>query len=217
MGRPFFRLGGTGDQRAFQTALRGSLILAVCAVVLLLTTPFLANYAVMNLALFLVLFAIGFLTARIPGTTFWTEFACLTTSAFVGLNPQESVASQTVLDTFIGLAFGMWIAALVGRLLWPILPQYVRRKDAGALGRRIKASTRACCGQPPVLDFGARERSHQLMNSDTEVAGTPAVSGAVRSRPAHRLAPRSRSPILAHLLFFRVFYRRRLCAPEETI
>jgi hypothetical protein len=67
MGRPFLRAGGFGDLRGFQRALGASLLLAGCAVVLLLTTPFLANYAVMNLALFLVLFAGGFLTARIRG------------------------------------------------------------------------------------------------------------------------------------------------------
>src|SRR6202795_606727 len=31
LGRSFFRLGGTGDLRAFQKALGGSLMLAVCA------------------------------------------------------------------------------------------------------------------------------------------------------------------------------------------
>jgi len=139
MGRPFFRLGGRGDLRGFQTALRGSLVLAVCAVVLLLTTPFLANYALMNLALFLVLFAFGFLTARIPGITFWMEFAFLTTSAFVALNPQEPVASQTIIDTFLGMTFGLWIATLVGRLLWPILPQRILRDDLLALLAQIQA------------------------------------------------------------------------------
>jgi hypothetical protein len=75
LSRLFLRLGGTGDLRASQTALRGSLILAACAVLLILTTPFLADYALMNLVLFLVLFTIGFLTVRIPGISFWMEFA----------------------------------------------------------------------------------------------------------------------------------------------
>ena len=93
LGRLFFRLGGTGDLRAFQTALRGSMILAVCAVLLILTTPFLTNYAIMNLALFLLLFTIGFLTARIAGITFWMEFAFLTISEFVALNPRSAGCS----------------------------------------------------------------------------------------------------------------------------
>jgi hypothetical protein len=40
MGRPFLRSGGTGDLRAFQTAFYASLILAVCAALLILTSRF---------------------------------------------------------------------------------------------------------------------------------------------------------------------------------
>src|SRR4029077_5846889 len=117
------RVGGTGDLRAFQTAFLASLMLAACAALLILTTPFLVDYAAMNVVLFLILFTLGFLTARIPGINFWIQLAYLTISAFVGLNPQEPVASQTIIDTFLGLAFGMCIGTLLGRLLWPVLPQ----------------------------------------------------------------------------------------------
>jgi uncharacterized membrane protein YccC len=139
LGRPFLRAGGSGDLRAFQTALAGSLVLAGCAVLLLLTTPFLANYALMNLALFLVLFAFGFLTARIAGINFWMQVAFLTISAFVGLNPQEPVASQTIINTFLGLMFGIWTATVVGRLIWPVLPQCVLRDDLLGLCGRLQA------------------------------------------------------------------------------
>ena len=139
LGRPFLRAGGSGDLRAFQTALAGSLVLAGCAVLLLLTTPFLANYALMNLALFFVLFAFGFLTARIAGINFWMQVAFLTISAFVGLNPQEPVASQTIINTFLGLMFGIWTATVVGRLIWPVLPQCVLRDDLLGLCGRLQA------------------------------------------------------------------------------
>ena len=139
LSRLFLRLGGTGDLRAFQTTVRGCLILAACAILLILTTPFLANYAVMNLVLFLVLFAAGFLTVRISGVNLWMEFAFLTTSAFVALNPQEPVPSQTIIDTFIGMMFGMLIAAVVGRLLWPVLPQRILRDNLLALFTDVKA------------------------------------------------------------------------------
>jgi hypothetical protein len=139
LSRLFLRLGDTGDLRAFQTTLRGCLILATCAVLLILTTPFLANYAVMNLVLFLILFAAGFLTMRIPGISFWMEFAFLTTSAFVALNPQEPVSSQTIIDTFAGIMFGMLIAAVVGRLLWPVLPQRILRDSLLTLFTQLKA------------------------------------------------------------------------------
>jgi uncharacterized membrane protein YccC len=139
LGRSFFRLGGTGDLRVFQTALRGSLILAVCAALLILTAPFLASYVIMSSALFLLLFTAGFFTARIAGITFWMEFTFLTISQLVALNPQNPVPSQTIIDAFLGMMFGMWIAAVLSRLLWPVLPQRLLRDDLLALFAQIKA------------------------------------------------------------------------------
>lgn len=139
MARPFLLAGGSGDLRSFQTALRASLILATCAVVLLLATPLLASYVAMSVALFVVLFTFGFLTARIQGITYWIQIAYLTVPAFVALNPQEPVASQTIIDTFLGLIFGIWIGFVVGRLLWPVLPQRILRDDLIALCTQIKA------------------------------------------------------------------------------
>jgi hypothetical protein len=139
MARPFLKAGGSGDLRAFQTALGASLLLTVYTILLLLTAPFLSNYAVMNLGLFLVLVAFGFFTARIPGINFWMQIGYLTISAFVGLNPQEPVASQTIIDTSLGLMFGTWIGTVVGRLLWPVLPQRILRDDLVALCIQIQA------------------------------------------------------------------------------
>jgi hypothetical protein len=137
--RTFLPLSGESDLRRFQTALRGSLILALCAILLILTTPFLASYAIMNLVLFLVLFVVGFLRGGNSGVTFWWLFAWLTIETFVGLNPQEPVRSQTIIDNFVGLGFGMWIAAIVSRVLWPILPQKVLRNNLLAVCTRINA------------------------------------------------------------------------------
>ncbi|MBV9276300.1 MAG: FUSC family protein [Verrucomicrobia bacterium] len=139
LGRPFLRAGGTGDLRAFQNTFRAALCLAVCTVLLLLTTPFLADYLVMNLTLFLILFVFGFLTARISGINFWMQLAFLSISSFVGLNPQAPVPSQTIIDTFLGLITGMVIATVIGRLIWPVLPQRVLRDDLLAIVARLKA------------------------------------------------------------------------------
>ena len=56
--------------------------------------------------LFFVLFAFGFVTARIAGINFWMQLGYLSISAFVGLNPQEPVPSQAIINTFLYLAFG---------------------------------------------------------------------------------------------------------------
>jgi hypothetical protein len=139
MGRPFVLSGGSGDLRSFQTAFRWSLILAGCALLLLVTTPLLANYVEMSVALFLVLFAFGFFTARIRGISFGMQVAYVAIPAFVGLNPQEPVASQTIIDTFVGIIFGTFIGTLVGRMLWPVLPQKIVRNNLVATCARIQA------------------------------------------------------------------------------
>jgi uncharacterized membrane protein YccC len=139
LGRPNLRAGGTGDLRGFQNAFLATLALAGCVFLLFLTTPFLADYLVMNLALFLILFVFGFLTAKSAGINFWIQFCFLTISAFVGLNPQVPVASQTIIDTFLGLMIGMGIGTVVGRLIWPVLPQRVLRDNLLALFAQIKA------------------------------------------------------------------------------
>ena len=138
-GRGFLRAGGTGDLRAFQNAFRAAFCLAICACLLLLTTPFLADYLVMNLALFLILFVFGFLTARKPGLSFSMLVFNLSISVFVGLNPQVPVPSQTIIDFFVGFITGMAIATVVGRLIWPVLPQRVLRDDLLAIFAGLKA------------------------------------------------------------------------------
>jgi uncharacterized membrane protein YccC len=141
-GRPFVRAGGTGDLRSFQNGFLAALVLTACAALLILTTPFLADYLVMNLALFFILFWLGFLTIRIPGNTFWIQVTNLGISTFVGLNPQVPVASQTIIDSFLGLIIGMGIATVVGRLVWPVLPQRLLRDDLLGILSQIKALLR---------------------------------------------------------------------------
>jgi uncharacterized membrane protein YccC len=127
--RGYLRAGGSGDLRGLQNAFLGCLALAGCTIVLLAVTPLLASYLAMNLALFFLLFGFGFATARISGITFGMLLSFLIISSFVGLNPQQPVASQTIIDTFVGLGIGLFIGAAVGRFLWPVLPQTVLREN----------------------------------------------------------------------------------------
>jgi len=138
-GRPFLRSGETGDLRAFQNASLKALAVVGCVPLVILTTPFLAGYAVMNLVLFLILFIFGLLTARIPGINSWMLVGFLTISAFVGLNPQVPVASQTIIDTFLGLVIGIGIGTVVSRLIWPVLPQRVLQANLLTLFTQTKA------------------------------------------------------------------------------
>ena len=127
--RGYLRVGGSGDCRAFQDAFLGCLVFAGCTVVLLALTPLLAGYLAMNLVLFFVLFGFGFATAKISGISFGMQLGFLIIASFVGLNPQQAVSSQTIIDTFVGLGIGLFIGAVVGRFLWPVLPQTVLRQN----------------------------------------------------------------------------------------
>src|SRR5258708_59427 len=111
----------------------------VFAALLILITPFLADYLVMNLVLFIGLFIFGFMTARTPGFSFWAIVTILSTSVFVGLNPQVPVASSTIIDSVLGLITGMAIATVIGRVIWPLLPQRLLRDDLVEFFGQLKA------------------------------------------------------------------------------
>jgi p-hydroxybenzoic acid efflux pump subunit AaeB len=137
--RTFFRAGGTGDLRAFQRLFFACCILSVYAALLILITPFLADYLVMNLVLFIGLFIFGFVTARTPGFSFWALVTILSTSVLIGLNPQDPVVTSTIIDSVLGLMTGMAIATVIGRLIWPLLPQRLLRDDLIEFFRQLKA------------------------------------------------------------------------------
>jgi hypothetical protein len=86
----------------------------------------------------------------------------------VGLNPQVPVASQTIIDTFLGLTFGMFIGTVLGRLFWPVLPQRVLRDNLLAVLAQIKA---LLSGDPhrekiqtqlAILPLEARQAARQI-------------------------------------------------------
>jgi uncharacterized membrane protein YccC len=139
LSRPFVRAGGSGDLRIFQRTFVAALCFIPTVALLHLSTPALAYYPVMNLALFGILFAFGFLTVRLPGLTFGTQVVVLGISTFVGLNPQQPVLSITIIESFLGLTLGMVIAAVIGRLIWPVLPQKLFRDDLLKFFVQLKA------------------------------------------------------------------------------
>src|SRR6201993_4723323 len=136
--RPFLRAGGMGDLRGFENSVLAALGLAACAVLLILVTPLLADYPAMNVALFLMMFVVGFATAHSAGISFWTQIGMLIIYTIVGLNPQQVVPTPTIIDTFVGFITGMTIATVVGRVFWPVLPQMVMRDNLLAIFRGIK-------------------------------------------------------------------------------
>jgi len=139
LSRPFVRAGGPGDLRILQRTFFAGLCFIPTVAILHLSTAALSYYCVMNAALFGILFVFGFLTARMPGLTFGTQVVVLGISVFVGLNPQQPVPSLTIIESFLGLMLGMVIAAVVGRVIWPVLPQILFRDDMLKFFVQLKA------------------------------------------------------------------------------
>jgi uncharacterized membrane protein YccC len=139
MGRNFLRSGGPGDQRVFIRVMLVGVLLSISLVFLIFLTPFLADFATMNVTLFVLLFLYAFSTARVQGQTFWMTFVIIMFSVFVGLNPQQPVATTAIIDSLLGTWTGIIIASVVGRLLWPVLPQRLLRDDLLAFISALKS------------------------------------------------------------------------------
>jgi uncharacterized membrane protein YccC len=128
-GRVTLRGGTSGDQRVFQRLAFATLVCALGFALLVLLTPLLANYGAMNVALCLILFLYGFFSARIAGINYGMNLALLGASIFVALNPQVPVSTKTIYSSFLGLLTGLAIAAVISRVIWPVLPQRILRDD----------------------------------------------------------------------------------------
>ena len=121
-------IGGKGDrgslQRAFQVSAAGLLFI----VLVFLISPALSNYGAMNLFLFVQLFAYGYYSASLGGQNLHLGAAMFFIVATVGLDAEKPVAVQTVFGSYFGVVLAILIAAIVGRLFWPILPEAELRK-----------------------------------------------------------------------------------------
>ena len=185
--RPFLRAGGFGDLGLFQRVFWASLVFVAVVVLLLLVTPYLADYAAMCAALFAILFALGFCTARTAGFGFWAFLTILGVSTFVGLNPQVPVPSITIINSFLGLWTGLLISALVGRLIWPVLPQEVFRDDLLKFYQYLKAllnrdrHMERIRTQLAILPAEAGQVSHQIRIRDFSEAERAKVGQLIRT------------------------------------
>lgn len=119
--------GGRGDWRAFHYVINSILVLLAVSIVLLAIRPMLSSYAVMNTIIFVWLFVWGYNTFTTRGMTIPMQTAMLMIVGILGLNGQEPIAFQSIVDFFFGLALSVVVAALIQRLIWPSLPQWELR------------------------------------------------------------------------------------------
>jgi uncharacterized membrane protein YccC len=114
---------GSGDRGAFGYVIGFTLILAAGTLLLLLGTPLLASYAVLNILLATWLFLLGYWIHNRGGVTVPVQVSVLALVSIVALNAQEPVSFQQIMGLTLGLINGLLIASVAQRLLWPVLPQ----------------------------------------------------------------------------------------------
>ena len=115
--------GSEGDRRAFTYVIRVALFGIPYSLLLLFLTPFLADYFVMNIFLFIGLFLLGFTIAGQGGISLYTQAGMLFFVGTISMNPQMPVGFQAIVDNYFGVVLAMVLSSIVQRLLWPVLPQ----------------------------------------------------------------------------------------------
>jgi hypothetical protein len=121
-------IGGKADRGALQSAFQVSVAGLFFVILVFWISPALSNYGMMNLFLFAELFAFGYWAAALGGQNIHAGAAMFFIVATVGLDAEKPVAVQTVFNSYFGVVLPIFIAAIVGRLFWPVLPEAELRK-----------------------------------------------------------------------------------------
>ncbi len=120
--------GGEGDRRAFTYVIRAALAGIPYTLLLLVLTPFLSDYFVMNCFLFIGLFLLGYTIANQGGISLYAQCGMLFFVGTVAMNPQNPVSYQAIIENYFGVVLALVLSSLIQRLLWPVLPQHEIRK-----------------------------------------------------------------------------------------
>ncbi|HVE15871.1 MAG TPA: FUSC family protein, partial [Chthoniobacterales bacterium] len=115
--------GGEGDRRSFVYVIRAAIAGIPYSLLLLVITPFLADYFVMNVFLFIGLFLLGSTIASMGGISLYAQCGMLLFVGTISMNPQEPVGFQAIVDNYFGVVLALTLSSVVQRLLWPVLPQ----------------------------------------------------------------------------------------------
>jgi hypothetical protein len=121
-------IGGKADRGALQRAFQVSVGGLVFIILIFWISPALSNYGLMNLFLFAELFAFGYWSAALGGQNIHAGAVMFFIIATVGLDAEKPVAVQAVFNSYFGTILPIFIAAIVGRIFWPVLPEAELRK-----------------------------------------------------------------------------------------
>lgn len=145
--------GGQGDRGAFAYVVRIALAGLPYAALLLVVTPFLADYFVFNMFLIIGLFWLGYSIAEQGGISLYAQTGMLFFVGTISANPQEPVGFQAIANIYFGVVIALVLSSFIQRLLWPLLPQREIR--------RLFAEYFACC-RALLGQAGEKERERLL-------------------------------------------------------
>lgn len=192
--------GGQGDRRAFHFMVVSIASLLVLSLILLAGRPLLSSYAVMNTVIFTWLFLWGYLSYSEKGVTIPMQLAMLCIVGILGLNGQQPISFQQIVEFFFGMALALVLSSLIQRLLWPSLPQWEIRSrlvelagisrailrdgpDALPVNQRIRlalipgeVAQRTRYIHPPAFQPGEGERLTKLLSCLYRIASHLSVT-----------------------------------------
>ncbi|MFM8364858.1 MAG: FUSC family protein, partial [Verrucomicrobiota bacterium] len=113
----------SGDRPAMRQVLVFFLVMTAGSLVLLVVTPMMASYAVLNCVIAAWAFLFGYWLHRTGGVSVPLTFCFMLLVGVLALNPQQPVGFQDIAGFFFGFMNGLVISSVFQRLFWPVLPQ----------------------------------------------------------------------------------------------
>ena len=171
--------GGEGDRRAFTYVIRVALLGIPYSLLLLFLTPFLADYFVMNIFLFIGLFLLGFTIARQGGISLYTQCGMLFFVGTISMNPQMPVGFQAIVDNYFGVVLALVLSSIVQRL-----------------SGRCSLSARSAASSPSILpaaeNFWERSARQNPNTCGTVLPSSRRKSPRGSGSPTHRNIQKAR-------------------------
>jgi uncharacterized membrane protein YccC len=144
---------GRGDQRAWHVVVAAIPCVLFLCLGLILGSPLLSSYAVLNILIFTWMFVYGQVAYRTAGVSTVMNISMMGLVGVMGLNAQEPVSFQAIADIFFGISIGTVIAAVFQRTLWPLLPQ---REMRDRFQEMLRIQREALVSGTPSLEGAAR-------------------------------------------------------------
>lgn len=182
-----------GDLRVFDDLVRYSFYCLVFFLFLLLATPLMSSYAVMNLFFGALLFFCGYFFERGVFRTFEMFFLLLVTLILVGVNAQEPVEFQSISGPVLGLWLSLVLSCALRRLVWPARPQQSLHTCLGSLREILERIAR-----DPSTPVSSTVRAKVVFLS-AEALNLVGVMENLTLSPSHAAALREEVRLLSRL------------------